>query len=265
MARIGIFGGLRAFFGGIGFIFTTPSVWGYAAVPAAMMLVLTCGFTLAGFWGAGRLSTAIVGESVGTWGQVGSWLLTILMGLMALFLAVLLALCLAQPLSGFALEAISHTQERALTGRRCPPPAFLAALFMSLRIILFTAIIGAAVLAGLFILNVLFPPALVVTLPLKFLVCGWMLAWNFLDYPLSLRGGGVRGRVRWVARHFGAFSTFGLAWSILLIVPGSILLLLPMGVAGATRLVVEGEQRRGQGSGIKGQRSVGRSRRFVDP
>ena len=49
---------------------------------------------------------------------------------------------------------------------------------------------------------------------------------------------GLRARLRWVGRRFGAFSTFGITWAALLAVPGLVLLLLPMGVAGATRLVV---------------------------
>ena len=45
--------GLRAFFGGVGFILGTPSVWPYAAVPAVIATVLACG--LGGLGGrAGR-------------------------------------------------------------------------------------------------------------------------------------------------------------------------------------------------------------------
>jgi CysZ protein len=84
----------------------------------------------------------------------------------------------------------------------------------------------------------------VVTVPLKFLVGAWLLAWNFLDYPLSVRGCGVRHRLRWVFTHFGAVTAFGLVWAMLLIVPGIFLLILPMGVAGATRLVVAAERLR---------------------
>jgi uncharacterized protein involved in cysteine biosynthesis len=44
--------------------------------------------------------------------------------------------------------------------------------------------------------------------------------------------------VRWVWRNVGAFTAFGLAWAGLVVIPGVVLLLLPMGVAGATRMVV---------------------------
>ena len=43
--------------------------------------------------------------------------------------------------------------------------------------------------------------------------------------------------LRWCLRHFGAFTLFGVLWAGLCIVPGVVLLILPMGVAGATRML----------------------------
>jgi uncharacterized protein involved in cysteine biosynthesis len=80
-----------------------------------------------------------------------------------------------------------------------------------------------------------------VTVPLKVLVCGWMLAWDFIDYPLAMRGVGLEERFAWVGRNLGAFTLFGVLWALLLVVPGMQLVILPMGVAGATRLVVADE------------------------
>lgn len=239
--RGGIGGGLRAFLGGIQFIATTPSVWGYALVPVAMMAVLATGFSVLGVWGASHVVESLVPPDVGWLGWLGGWVLKVFLWVAALLLAFFLALSLAQPLSGFALEAIARAQEHALTGRRTPAPSFFAALVGSLKVVAVTLAVGGTVLGGLLVVNFVFPPAAVVTVPLKFVVCAWLLAWDFLDYPLSIRGYGVRGRLGWVARNFDSFTTFGLAWTCLMIVPGMVLLLLPMGVAGATRLVVEDE------------------------
>src|SRR4029079_15299310 len=93
----------------------------------------------------------------------------------------------------------------------------------------------------LFVVEFFFPPAAIVTVPLKFLIGGWLMAWNFPDYPLGLRGLGFRASVRWVLSHFGAVTLFGLTWWSLVLFPGAVLFLLPMGVAGATRLVVEAD------------------------
>jgi CysZ protein len=160
------------------------------------------------------------------------------LALVGVVVALLLALVMAQPLSGWALERISHVQERAMTGHSGPRSSFLVSFLVTLQAVLLSLAVGVPVLAVLFTINFFFPPAAVVTVPLKFLVCGWMLAWDFIDYPLSLRGLGLLARAGWVWRNAGAFTVFGLAWAGLVVVPGVVLLLLPMGVAGATRMVV---------------------------
>jgi CysZ protein len=245
----GVGEGLEAFVGGVGFVLTTPSVWAYALVPAVILLVLACGLGLLGVWASWRTATAVIGPGAGVWGQVGGWLLTAGLALVGLLAALLLALCLAQPLSGFALEAIVRAQERALTGRVTPKPGALTSMLLTTRATLLALLAGGPVLALLFGINLVFPVAVIVTVPLKLLVCGWMLAWDFFDYPLGLRGLGIRARLRWVGRRFGAFSAFGLAWALLVVVPGLVLLLLPMGVAGATRLVVREEANEVRGRG----------------
>jgi len=238
---LGLFNGLRAFVGGIGFIVGTPSVWGYALVPVAMVLFLTAGFGILGIWGASHVGDAVFG-SYGTWGHLGNWALTIILALAAVLFAILLAICLAQPFSGFALEAIVSARENALTGWTNPRPGVLESTFRSLKIAVFTLSVAVPVFGALFLINFVFPAALVITLPLKFLLYAWLLAWNFLDYPLGIHRFGLRARWRWVMRHFDAFCGFGLSWAVLGLIPGIILVLLPMGVAGAAELVVEAEQ-----------------------
>src|SRR5947209_19761692 len=122
---LGIGDGLHAFGGGIGFIAGTPRVWGYALVPMVLMVVLACGLGWLGVWAAGQAGTAVFGPDAGFWGQAGSWALSIVVGLVSLLLAVILALLLAQPLSGFALEAIARAQELKLIGRTVRQPDFL--------------------------------------------------------------------------------------------------------------------------------------------
>jgi CysZ protein len=235
-ASIGALAGLRAFVGGIGFVLSTPAVWGWSLVPVGFMAVLSLGLCGLSGWGAWEASKALVGEA-----NLGTWTLTVLFGLLGAMLAVLVALSLAQPCSGFALEAICRAQERAMVGRASPALPYWASLWRNLKVIIVTLVVGGGLMSALFVVEVLAPPAAIVTVPLKFLIGGWLMAWNFLDYPLGLRGLGVRDSVRWVGRHFGAVTVFGLAWWSLVLFPGAVLLLLPMGVAGAARLVVEAD------------------------
>jgi CysZ protein len=234
--------GMHAVFGGLWFVVVTPRVWGYSLVPALMLVILGCGLSGFAYWGAHALTDALMPQPDGFWAHLGAWTLFILLTLAALFAALLLAIVLAQPLSGFALEAVSLAQERALIGRNAPHSSFLTALWTSTRATLVMLVVGGIVNAILFLVAFFFPPAAVFTAPLQFMVGGWLLAWNFLDYPLSLRGLGVIARLRWSVHHFEEFTVFGVLWAALLFVPGLFFLILPMGVAGATRLVVMTEQ-----------------------
>jgi uncharacterized protein involved in cysteine biosynthesis len=211
-------------------------------VPALMLLLLGCGLAGLGYWGADVLTRAVIGDPDGFWGQLGAWLLWLLLVLASLLAAGLLALVLAQPLSGFSLEAVSRAQERALIGPNEPHSSFMTALWTSTRATLVMLVVGGIVNGTLFAVAFFFPPATVVTAPVQFIFGGLLLAWNFLDYPLSMRGLGVMARLRWSGRHIEEFAVFGVVWAALLFVPGLFFLILPMGVAGATRLVVAAEQ-----------------------
>jgi CysZ protein len=239
---LGITGGLRAFLGGIGFVLSTPGVWPYAVIPALVMLVLSIGLSVLGIYAAGWMTDGIFDEEkLGTWSKIGYWTVKVLFWLLGIVLAVVFGLALAQPLSGFALDAIARRQEEALTGFRRPDPPFIAGMLRGVRVAAVTVVVGGILFGGLFVVDMVFPPALAVTIPLKFLIAGWLIAWDFLDYPLGLRGLGIRARLDWFGRQFGAVTAFGAAWSLLIIVPGIVLILLPMGVAGATRMVVEAD------------------------
>jgi CysZ protein len=237
-SRVTALGAIDAFFGGIGFIVTTPAIWPLAMVPAVVLTVLLTGLTALGVWGGTELSAALIGTEREIWGSIGYWILTVFFALIAFLIALVLALALAEPLSAFALERISGAQQRALTGFAPESPSLLAAMSVSLGCVSFALVLGGLALVALILVSFIFPPAAVVTIPLKVLVCSWMVAWNLLDYPLSLRGIGLSARLKWVGRHFGAFTLFGFLWTMVAVVPGIILVLLPMGVAGATRMVL---------------------------
>src|SRR6478609_7300617 len=97
---IGALGGLRSFYGGIGFVVSTPSVWGWSLVPIGFMALMSFGLCGLSWWGAWEASKALVGGE-----NLGTWTLTVLFALLGAMLAVIIALTLAQPCSSFALEA----------------------------------------------------------------------------------------------------------------------------------------------------------------
>jgi CysZ protein len=203
------------------------------------MAVLTVGLCGLSWWGAWEASKGLVGDV-----HLGTRALAVLLGLLGATLAVLIALTLTQPCAGFALEAICRAQERALVGRASKPLPYVATLWRNVRVVAATLVLGGGIMVTLTAIELLFPPATAVTIPVRFLVGGWLMAWNFLDYPFGLRGMGVRAGLSWMLRHPGAVTAFGLAWWSLVLFPGAVLLLLPMGVAGATRLAVQADEGR---------------------
>lgn len=240
--RLKIWDGGRAFFGGCGFVITSPRVWPYAMVPVLVAFTLGSGLGALGIWGAWRAADAILSGDSG-WAEAGRWLITIFFGLVAVLVALLLALSLAQPLSGFALDNIVRKQEKALgVSKEWPDQKFGPQLVRSLAVNFTALIVGLPMIAVLTAIELLAPPAAVVTIPLKFIVSALMVAWDFLDYPLGLRGANVTQRIAFVTGNFWAVLLFGSLSALVLLVPGLGLFLLPMGAAGATRMVLETER-----------------------
>ncbi len=229
--------GIRAFFSGFKFIATTPAIWGYAAVPVTMALLLTTGFMVAGVWGAGAAASAIFGEPTGELGEAGLFATRILFYVLATVMAVLGGMALAQPLSGPALDRIVRAEEESLGGGTWPDSRFGESLGRSFRVTLTTLAIGVPILILLTGLELLFPPVAVVTMPLKFGVSALLATWDLIDYPFSLRGIDVQARYTWLKGNLGAAFGFGAMIALVALVPFLGLLMLPVGVAGATKLI----------------------------
>jgi CysZ protein len=243
-AVLGFFAGVRAFFGGIGFVVSRPSVWGWAAIPVFVATALFGGSATFAIWGGNQLSEHVF-SGASTLSSIGMWTLRVLFWIIGLLFAFVVAFSLAQPLSGFALERVVRKQERALGGRTWPDQPFFQGAVRSLRVSLTALAIGLPILAVLALITFLAPPAGVVTIPLKFIVTGLLAAYDFLDYPFSVRGKGVRERLAFMKAEIWAVLGFGLSIAAVLLVPGIGLLLLPFGVAGATRMVVERDDKMG--------------------
>jgi CysZ protein len=228
---MGLLRGFVAFFQGVAFIVGTPRVWPRAIVPVAMALVLWVGLGAAGVWAALRLAHRIVD------GPLGSSALAVLFSLPALLVALALALGLAQPLSGWALDGIVREQRAALALPALPEARGPGPVLSSLVAALAAVAVAVPIVAVLTVVGWLAPPALAVTVPLKVVVAALLVAWNLVDYPLALQAVRLRDRVRFFARRSGSMLGFGLAAVAFFSVPALGLLALPCGVAGAARLV----------------------------
>lgn len=236
---LGFFAGVRALFGGLGFVVTTPGTWPWATVPVIVATLLFGGSTALAIWGGGELAAHLVDPAHVVW----SWALKIVLWVVGVVIGFFVALSLAQPISGFALEAIARRQDRALGGPPWPDQPFVPSTLRSLRVTLTALAVTLPVLALLAVITLIFPPAGVVTVPLKLIVTGLAAAYDLLDYPFSVRGVDVAARIAFMKANFWAVLGFGVSAAALLLVPGMALFLLPFGVAGAARLVAEAERR----------------------
>ncbi len=239
-AGLGLREGLRAAFGGLKFIVLRPRSWPWSLVPVVVALVLVLGFGVSLGTLVWRLSSAWR-HAAGLWAVLG-WLGSVGAILGSSVVALLAGLSLAQSVAGFALEALSRQQEVELGGEARPDGSFWDSTWRGLRVTLAALALGLPVIVILSILGLVIPFAFVVTVPLKFVVTGLLVAWDFLDYPLGLRGMAVRDRLTFVRTHLRAVLAFGMAMAAMLLIPGVGLLLLPIGAAAATRLVVAAER-----------------------
>jgi CysZ protein len=233
----GLRAGFGALFRGVGFVFATPRVWPYAAVPALILATLASGLV---YLAVSLVTPAVeswLGEPSSWYGELGVTLATILSAVLAGGLGLLIALALTPPLSGPALERIVAEKEQRLGAPPREALGFLAEMWCGLRAQMFAAAFALPIMIALWIVDLLLPPAVVVTIPLKFLVASFALAWNLFDYPLTLRGMRIRRRLSLVRRYKAATLGFGLAFTLLFFIPCFGVLLLPVGVAAATELV----------------------------
>jgi len=244
MGRATVFDGVRAFFRGFGFIVSRPSVWPYAAVPMLAACVLTIGLAVLGIWGANSALESLFGVVDGALERIGYVATQVVVYVLVVGAAVLLASSLAQPLSGPALDAIVRAQEKAFGREASADPPFFESVARSIKITLLTLAIGVPVFVLLSLAELLFPPAMVVTLPLKLVASSLLAAWNLLDYPFGLRRMDFRERYAFYRAHLRSCFGFGLPVALIALVPVVGLLVLPVGVAGATRLVLEREDPR---------------------
>src|SRR5271165_6992296 len=107
-----VFGGLSAFFAGVGFVVGTPGVWLLALVPVATAVTLAAITLIAGI----RLGL----DAAPVLAPAHAWLLRLVFVVAAGVAALLVAVTLAQPLSGWALDRLVVRREQAL-GRPAAP------------------------------------------------------------------------------------------------------------------------------------------------
>jgi CysZ protein len=215
----------------------TPAAWPFALVPTLLLVVLSVLFAWAAVAGFGALLDGVVGTPVSGYGKALAGAISWIGSILAAILGLLIAVAVTPPLSGPALEHIVKLQERELGAAARVPIGFFAEMWCALRAQALAACFAVPLLVILRLVELFFPAAVFVTVPLELVVTALSLAWNLLDYPLTLRGVRMRDRLRLVLDNKLAALGFGLAFALLFWLPCFGVFLLPVGVAGATRIL----------------------------
>lgn len=230
--------GFASFVRGVAFVVSTPRVWPSATVPIALAAILS--------WILGAIGVLAVLPGKSTSQGPLAWLVDVLFILGVVVIACVVGFMLARPLSGPALESIAREMERHWGVRERPKTNFFSDMVTAAKSSLATlALLPVSValwLGGLFI-----PPLAPVFALTNFALVGLGLAWDLCDYPLSIRGLTLGQRIAWFKAHGAAVLGFGVALSIVALVPFAFFLFLPAGVAGATSLLCELDHAEGAG------------------
>ena len=206
-------------------------------VPAMVLFVLFGLIGAAAVWIVQPWIEGLMAPSDAWYAQLGAGIASWIGAIAAGALGFVIALAITPPLSGPALEQIVGIQEQELCAPKREPSSFLQEMWCGVKAQVFAAIFVVPIVTVLWLVELFFPPAGVVTIPLKILVASFGLSWNLFDYPLTLRDVRMRDRFGFVMSHKRETLGFGLAFAALFWVPCFGVLMLPVGVAGATRLI----------------------------
>ncbi|MCS3902703.1 CysZ protein [Methylohalomonas lacus] len=243
MRQPGFSDGVRAFSAGFGLL-RQPGIRLFVIIPLLINMLL---FAAVIAYGASQLSgfmTWLQTEITTGWWQWLDWILWLLWPLFIAFSLLLvfftfsiLANLIAAPFNGFLAAAV----ERHLTGQAPDDGGSLKQLPREIV----RAIGGEARKLGYFAIRALpllllfLIPVINISAPLIWFLFGsWMLALEYLDFPMGNHGHTFPNIRRRLAGHKRAGFGFGMATLLVSMIPVVNFIVMPVAVAGATRLWV---------------------------
>lgn len=236
-ARPGFSAGLRSVVDGFSTLASRPALWPFALVPTLVWIALNGACVYAALSWLEPFVSRELPQATTWYGEIGTSLVAWLVTALAVFAGVFLALALAPPLSAPALERLVSDVERDLGVAPRTEIGFLREMWCGLKALAAGLSASAPALLVLLVVDVVFPPAGAVTTPLKFVIGALALAWSLFDYPLTLRGVGVRERFALFRANKAPVLGFGVAFGGLFWLPCCGVVLLPVGVVAGTRLL----------------------------
>lgn len=230
---------MRQVFLAVRFAWQTPTTWPMMVVPIVLFTVLTVAATLASVTWFVPWVVSLLPSGEAWYLTAAEWATRFVLFFASFVAGIWTAVVLTPPLSGPALERLVAIQERAMFVPERAETGFFYELLIGLKAQFIALSFGVPIVLLLTVVEWLVPPLALLTIPLKALVTGLALAWNLFDYPLTLRGVGPSERLGFMFTHVRPLLGFGLAFSVLFWMPCLGVVMLPLGVLGATRLLYE--------------------------
>ena len=239
MKRPGFWTGVGTLFGAVRMLSSQPGLWRYASIPMTTLFALAClGVGVVTWVGVPEALEALLPDQSEHWyDRVGSAALATLLWLVGSALALLAAWLFTPVLCAPALEKLVRRVEDALGVPPFPELSFFASFYCGLRAQVTGLVVLLPVWLSLWVLGLVLPFLAPLLLAAKLLAVALGLAWNLLDYPLTLRGMPARERFVLMRRHWRPVAGFGVTFACLFWIPLAAVGLLPLGVVAATRLV----------------------------
>lgn len=215
--------GVRFFLSGLRMMLRHPSLLGLSMIPIAATAVLLLGMALGFAW----LLGASLAESLDEFSLA---LIKVAVFAAALLAGYFLYLPLARVLLAPFAEALSRKTHLINTGSPLQQNVnWLRAIFEGFKLVMFHLLLGVIAIVGGFV----FPP---VGAPLGVAIAVFLSGLDFFDIPLSARGMALRNKLGVIFSNKSLALGFGAAAYLMLLIPIVNLLLLPVGVIGATLL-----------------------------
>jgi CysZ protein len=242
-----------------------PSLARFYVWPIVIMgsaIVLAFRFVLQNYEHWGESVWAVpVGEGFWTWlAQKIHTLFDLLILGVAMVASLLVAALAANVVAAPFNDALSEAVEEIETGTPGPPfsiGALLREVVRTLRVETGKLAIYLVVMGPLFVLSYLVPGVgqVVYTLFGVFFTMTYF-AVDYVDWPASRRGLGLRDRIAFFRAHKASMLGFGAGVWVLLLIPFVNLLFMPAAVAGGTRLFLDLEVNRSGPQRVGGKASA---------
>lgn len=249
---LGFLGGFKYPFRGARFVYLQhPGLVRYWIFP----ILLTLGLLVAVFYQLGQhhagWSEAIWATPTGDgfWGGTKrvlhtafDWGFTLVLGAAAVLVVAALASIIAAPFN----DLLSEEVERRVTGKEGPPftlRALLRDTIRTVRVEVTKLIFYVCIMLPLFVLQFLIPVVGALAYALfGFVFTATYFAVDYVDWPATRRGYGVRQRAGIIRQRFVPMLGFGAGVYLFLMIPLVNLFFMPAAVAGGTLLFLDMER-----------------------